>query len=173
MGALEPAPDRACQRSEQEDDMTSAATGPLEYFQGDHRRCDGLWAEVEAAADKGGAAEQHAAFDAAMRRHFELEEQVLFPAIEEATGMTAGPTQVMRMEHTRMRGVLDQMSGAAHSGDWQSVVDHGDTLLMLIGQHNVKEEGILYPMADQFLTPIWSRLHAQIEERDAARAPAS
>ena len=36
----------------------------------------------------------------------------------------------MRMEHTQMRGVLDQMAQAAKSGDFGAVVDHGDTLML-------------------------------------------
>ena len=31
------------------------------------------------------------------------------------------------------------------------MLDHGDTLLMIAQQHNVKEENILYPMADDAL----------------------
>jgi iron-sulfur cluster repair protein YtfE (RIC family) len=30
--------------------------------------------------------------------------------------------------------------------------DHGDSLMMLIQQHNMKEEQILYSMMDQFLS---------------------
>ena len=41
-----------------------------------------------------------------MLRHFEMEEAVLFPAFEEATGMTQGPTMVMHAEHVQMKGVL-------------------------------------------------------------------
>ena len=96
-----------------------------------------------------------AAFDAATRRHFDMEEHVLFPALEEATGMTMGPTRVMRMEHEQMRGLLSRMATAASSADLDALVEHGDTLLMLTQQHNMKEEGMLYPMAAGQLQAQW------------------
>lgn len=141
--------------------------GVVSFFTADHRRCDERWVEVEAGAnahDAAKAASAWAAFDRAMRRHFEMEESVLFPAFERATGMTGGPTMVMRMEHQQMRALLDQMSAAAARGQWDEVVDQGDTLLMLIQQHNTKEEAILYPMAEQHLAGSWSELVVHLKK---------
>jgi iron-sulfur cluster repair protein YtfE (RIC family) len=133
--------------------------GAVGFFTDDHRACDELWAAVEAAADDGhGVEAAFDAFDAAMRRHMDMEERVLFPAFEEATGMTMGPTRVMRAEHDQMRGLLSQMKGA----DADSMLDHGDTLLMLIQQHNVKEEGMLYPMCDARLGSVWPEVAKQL-----------
>lgn len=130
----------------------------------DHRDCDALWAELEQAPAER-QLELWRAFDKALRRHFAMEEEVLFPAIENATGMHGpGPTMVMRMEHGQMRALLDQMEGAAASGDMDSVIDQGDTLLMLIQQHNVKEEGMLYPLADQALEPQWEQLEGRLAQ---------
>lgn len=137
-----------------------------EYFTADHKKCDERWSALEQAADGGNGGEVKAlwaAFDGAMRRHLDMEEKVLFPAFEAATGMTGGPTQVMRMEHERMRGVLGQIGSAVATGDLEDVIDQGDTLLMLVQQHNVKEEGILYPMAAQHLRDRWPELQAQLE----------
>lgn len=129
----------------------------------DHRECDTEWVTVEAAADRGdlaAAREAFAAFDNKMQRHFGFEEQALFPAIEEATGMTSGfgPTAVMRSEHEQMRRILATMAGALAGGDTAAVLDHGDTLLMLIQQHNLKEERILYPIADARVGHVWAEL---------------
>lgn len=136
--------------------------GPAAFFTGDHHVCDDLWAAVEAAAEAGddatAAIAAFAAFDAAMRRHFDMEEQVLFPAFESATGITRGPTVVMRTEHDQMRGVLDQIARAAARRDLDGVLDHGDTLLMLVQQHNVKEEGMLYPMCEAHLGDRWREI---------------
>ena len=141
--------------------------GLAEHFSGDHRRCDDLWGEVEAAVEQGDAASIAAAwqrFDRAMRRHFSMEEEVLFPAFEAATGMAdAGPTFMMRSEHVQMRAVLDQMAAAAERADHQDLVDSGDTLLMLIQQHNTKEQGMLYPMAERALGGQWPQLREQLE----------
>ena len=140
-------------------------SGVVAFFTAEHRACDVLWAAVEAAAEAGDAAKTATAwqdFERALRRHFEMEEQVLFPAFERATGMQGGPTMVMRMEHQQVRGLLDQMASASARGAWDDVVDQGDTLLMLLQQHNVKEEGILYPMAEQVLAPMWSEIAGQL-----------
>jgi len=138
----------------------SPAAGAVEFFTADHHECDELWAAVEAAAEEGDApatVSAFEAFDAAMRRHFRMEEEVLFPALEAATGMTMGPTRVMRMEHDQMRGLLSQMAAAAR-GELDALVEQGDTLLMVTQQHNVKEEGILYPMAGGQLRSQWPDL---------------
>ncbi|MCC6901968.1 MAG: hemerythrin domain-containing protein, partial [Polyangiaceae bacterium] len=131
------------------------ADSPGAHFTPDHRHCDELWAQIEEVADDPkAAAERYGAFDRAMRRHFAMEEEVLFPALEDATGMHGGgPTHVMRMEHAQMKRMLDEMTAAVERGDVSGALDQGDTLLMLIQQHNVKEEGILYPMCDSVLTP--------------------
>lgn len=140
--------------------MTSAA----QFLTEDHRACDELWAAVEAAAegdDIGPTREAFAAFDRALRRHLSFEEQTLFPAIEEAMGSRGGPTTVMRMEHDQMRRLLDTIAGALERSDATSALDHGDTLLMLIQQHNSKEEGVLYPFADARLADAWPAMQTK------------
>lgn len=148
--------------------MGHATGGPAGFFSRDHRACDDLWAQLEAAVDAGESSQVATLwkrFDAAMRRHFAMEEQVLFPALENATGMHGmGPTAVMRAEHAQMCGVLDQMARDAERGDFDNLLDQGDTLLMLTQQHNVKEEGVLYPLAEQHLAGQWVQL---VEKLDA------
>ncbi len=144
---------------------TDADAGLRTFFTDDHQRCDRLWSEAEEAAGAGRADAARGklqAFAAARRRHLAMEEEVLFPAFEQATGMTGGgPTFVMRSEHSQMRRILDEMERAAGAGDLDAVLAQGDTLLMVIQQHNVKEEGMLYPMAERALAAGW----AAIKER--------
>lgn len=125
------------------------------YMTFDHKRCDELYAEAEAAWNDGDnekAAELLRAFDLGMKRHLGEEENVLFPMFTEATGMVGGPVQVMTMEHDQMRGVLTQMLEALEAGDLETAFANGDTMVILMQQHNVKEEGILYPMIEQHTT---------------------
>lgn len=140
--------------------MSVDSSGPLALFTQDHRRCDELWAELEqAGGDPERARLLWTQFEHAMRQHFAMEEEVLFPALEDATGMHGGgPTQVMRMEHAQMKGMLEQMAADVAGGRLDAALDHGDTLLMLIQQHNVKEESVLYPMAQHVLEPSWPDL---------------
>jgi hemerythrin-like domain-containing protein len=145
----------------------------VEYFTADHRDCDERWAEVEGAAQDGttdGILHAFARFDRALRVHLDMEERVLFPAFEDATGMHGGgPTFVMRMEHDQMRGLLDQIAAALASGATQEMLDQGDSLLMLIQQHNAKEEGMLYPMAQRALSAQWKEIRAAIAPIHAGR----
>jgi hemerythrin-like domain-containing protein len=150
--------------------MTSIdiGSGLTAFFEQDHRDCDARWADVEELLDTRDVDAARPAwqkFNAGMRRHIAMEEEVLFPAFESAAKMAGGgPTTVMRMEHQQMRGLLDQIESAMESGDTEQALDIGDTLLMLIQQHNIKEEGMLYPMAENVLADHWSKLAALLEE---------
>jgi hemerythrin-like domain-containing protein len=144
----------------------ASAASLVDYFTSDHRACDAGWADVEAAADAGdlpSMAEHWQRFQNALLRHLGKEEQLMFPAFEAATGMTSGPTQVMRSEHEQMRGVLAQMTAAVERGDAEELIDQGDTLNILIQQHNMKEEGMLYPMADRALQVDWPELRGRLD----------
>lgn len=138
------------------------------FFKQDHQDCDARWAELEEQLDGADDATAQAlwqAFDNGMRRHFAMEEDVLFPAFESRSGMGGGgPTAIMKMEHQQMRGLLDQIGAAMDSGESGDALDLGDTLLMVIQQHNIKEEGMLYPMAENMLADEWAVLAGQLEK---------
>ena len=119
-----------------------------------HKHCDELFAEAEDACandDWTAGAQAFALLNEQLENHFAGEEEILFPAFETATGMTSGPTQVMRTEHRQMRDLLAQMRGALASRDGESFGGAAETLLILMQQHNMKEENILYPMCDNAL----------------------
>lgn len=126
-----------------------------EFMAADHRHCDDAFARAEEAAAGGDWSAAGAAFEtflAAMARHLAMEEQLLFPAFEEATGMSgSGPTEIMRTEHSQMRALFDQMKNAVASRDGNQVLGLCETLLVLMQQHNIKEEAMMYPMLDQAL----------------------
>lgn len=127
----------------------------------DHRRCDELFARVETDVARGdlvAAAGGFAEFARAMERHLAFEEQALFPAVEEATGQQAGPTQVMRLEHAQMRTLFQEMAQALTSPEAQRYLGLSETLLILLQQHNMKEEHILYQLADATLGEQGARL---------------
>jgi hemerythrin-like domain-containing protein len=126
----------------------------LEFLGNDHRACDDLFASAESAVAQNNwdsARDLFDRFQAAMAHHLAMEEDVLFPAFENRTGMRSGPTEVMRMEHAQMRTVLQDMAQAVHAADRDGYLGLSETLNMLMQQHNVKEENMLYPMSDQVL----------------------
>jgi len=141
--------------------------GLVAFFTQDHRNCDLDWTDLESSLESGEKdliIAKWKAFDGGLRRHFDMEEKEFFPQFEQVTGMTnGGPTFVMKMEHTQMRGVLDQMQVLVDDGNYEEVRNQGDTLLMLIQQHNVKEEGMLYPMSEQHLSGKWDQIKAKLE----------
>ncbi len=136
-----------------------------DFMSADHRRCDDEFAASETAVDKENweeADDRLTAFVTDTERHFRMEEEVLFPAFEEATGMTMGPTQVMRMEHQQMRQLMEDMKQALADRARDTFLGYSETMLMLMQQHNAKEEQMLYQMADQSLAGKQEQLIARM-----------
>lgn len=147
----------------------NSLTEPLQQH---HKHCDDLFADAEAAAADGDWVRCQALltrFHGEIETHFRTEETVLFPAFETATGMTGGPTQMMRMEHAQMRDLIEQMQAALTAQAGEAFSGAAETLLVFMQQHNMKEENILYPMCDRTLTVQADTLGTQLRERlDAA-----
>ncbi len=124
------------------------------YMGSDHQSCDELFAQVEASIDAKNWTQAEATFISfyqALERHFSMEEEVLFPAFEQATGSSAGPTSIMRKEHQQLRAIASRLNGAVLQQDSNDFFDHADTLHIMMAQHNLKEETILYGMTDRVL----------------------
>jgi hemerythrin-like domain-containing protein len=124
-----------------------------DFMTQDHRDCDEIFSQMEEAVanNSGEAVAKFEAFYDDLTNHFKMEEMVLFPAFEQKTGMTQGPTQVMVMEHEQMRGLLSQMVEAIGSKDNDKFFGLSETLMILMQQHNMKEEQMLYTMIQQHL----------------------
>lgn len=125
-----------------------------QFMAQDHKDCDLLFAKAENAASTGDWETAGLAFDEfiqSMERHLGIEEQELFPAFEEETGVVTGPTEMMRMEHDQMRVLFAEMSYALEQKNSDDFLGIADTLLIMMQQHNIKEEQILYSMMDQRL----------------------
>ncbi len=136
------------------------------YMTSEHEHCDDLFAAAEnaaAAGDLDGARAQYDAFRQATLTHFMREESVLFPAFDERTGMVGGPTSMMCLEHAQMRETLAAMDQALARGDAQAFLGLAEGLLLIMRQHNLKEEQILYPMTDQALSDESDTLLRQME----------
>ena len=143
-------------------------SGLAAFFEQDHRDCDARWADVEELLDTDDIEAARPAwqkFVTGMRRHIAMEEEVLFPAFELASAAgDGGPTAVMRTEHQQMHGLLKQIAAAIESGNSELALDVGDTLLMLVQQHSLKEESMLYPMAENLLTGQWADMVKRLEQ---------
>lgn len=125
-----------------------------EFLGADHKRCDELFAITERSVEQGDWALAKTAFQdfsEAQVHHLAMEETVLFPAFEKATGSTNGPTSVMRAEHKQMLGLMEQMDDAIEKLNASNFFGNAETLNIMLQQHNMKEESMLYPMTDRAL----------------------
>lgn len=118
----------------------------------DHRDCDNAFVDFENVISEGNWTDLRLRWDAfaqKLRHHFDMEESVLFPSFESATGISGGPTAVMRSEHQQMRELMSEIEYALEHQDEDQCLGVAETLMLMMQQHNMKEEQMLYPMADQ------------------------
>ena len=137
-----------------------------EFMINHHHQCDEMFAQAEAAVAEGDWASAQQRFEAyaqQMERHFDMEDNLLFPQFDQRTGHVGGPTMVMKMEHNQMRVVIHEMRAAVETKDAQQYLGHSETLLVLMQQHNFKEEGVLYNMIDHLFADDAEKLVAQLE----------
>jgi len=126
-----------------------------EYMTAKHRECDDVFSEAETAVAEQNwplALDKWQSFARELSEHLTQEEEVLFPKFEEATGMTSGPTQVMRMEHQQMRALVQDLDNALAAKEKDEYLGLSETLMVMMQQHNMKEEMMLYPMMAQHLS---------------------
>jgi len=136
------------------------------FMTDDHRHCDDLLAEAEQALAQNDPVAAEAAFAhfcRALLAHFDSEEKTLFPTFEAKTGITMGPTQVMRQEHAQMRILADAALGNLKMRNLDDYLGQTETLLIMMQQHNMKEENVLYPMCDEHLAAEAGALIAHLE----------
>ena len=148
-------------------------TNIKEFMADDHRFCDEVIVRVEtavAAHEWDDALNSFTQAQTLVLQHFDAEETLIFPAFEEKTGMRGGPTQVMRDEHVQMRQLMDAARQALLAKDADDYTGYAETLLIMMQQHNMKEENVLYPMCDQHLGNDLPTLIPQLQEKMPGRA---
>jgi len=120
----------------------------------DHRKCDENFGYIEELiegkvydlADK-----EFKKWKLGMENHLDKEEKYLFLKAEEKFGGPVGPIMVMKMEHQQMRDIFSRMENAINEKDSNTFLGLAESCMILIQQHNMKEEQILYPMIDRAL----------------------
>ncbi|HET9973517.1 MAG TPA: hemerythrin domain-containing protein [Streptosporangiaceae bacterium] len=88
----------------------------------------------------------------ALRRHIYLEEEFLFPLLRDAEPGLAAPVFVMLREHAQIWGTLEALERAVDAGAGSGLALRKRLTVQLL-HHNLKEEKILYPRADDLLPP--------------------
>jgi hemerythrin-like domain-containing protein len=119
-----------------------------EAFGRDHRR---LEEALDASAVYVGTAQWAAAvaafveFRRGIERHMEIEEQELFPAVED--GAETALTATLRKGHRDLRVFFEELNDALEAHDAEEFGRTARTMRALLARHDEKEEAELYPAA--------------------------
>lgn len=91
--------------------------------------------------------------------HFREEEQALFPVLGRHIDTASGPIAMLMEEHAIFRQLELQFEEAvaaleaSHGDGWaEKLCDAGDSIGRLLPAHIEKEEGVLFPMAEDVLS---------------------
>ena len=114
----------------------------------DHDRLDDLFSQYRTDRTQPSAHEAFYHFKEGIEVHIDWEEDILFPLFEERTGMlNRGPTFVMRKEHKQIKGILKKIDTQINAKQFDTQLLE-EELLLVLTNHNDKEESILYPGID-------------------------
>lgn len=84
----------------------------------------------------------------ALRRHIYLEEEFLFPLMYRANAALIAPLSVMLREHAQLWVTLDELE---REPDPRAMLTLCKRLTSQLLHHNLKEERVVYPQADDLL----------------------
>jgi hemerythrin-like domain-containing protein len=84
----------------------------------------------------------------ALASHAQLEDDLLFVALEPYIAAQQGPLAVMRMEHSAIEGALERLPETTDVEDAHSLLLY---LVEVAREHFAKEEQVLFRMAEQAL----------------------
>ena len=116
-------------------------------------------------------------FDVEFWVHFDKEEKALFPEFDNFMPRGVGPIAAMISEHVVLRDTNEEMQKAIARylevddslGARQAITQYGMHFIEFLRGHILKEDGILFRMAEMHLTPGQNervvRLFPQVEER--------
>lgn len=85
---------------------------------------------------------------AGLATHAQIEDELLFVALEGVLGPDGGPLPVMRAEHEEVEATLQRLTEAADVRDAEALAAR---LATVAREHFAKEESVLFPMAEQLL----------------------
>jgi hemerythrin-like domain-containing protein len=91
---------------------------------------------------------QAALLAAALKPHAQLENELLFRAMESHLPSDSGPLAVMRIEHEEIEGTLERLQEMQELAEAKKMIAHA---IHTAREHFAKEEQVLFPMANQML----------------------
>ena len=112
---------------------------------GQHDYLAALEATTRRALERGDAREMGEAlrgFEGALCAHFDLEEQVHFPALHGHDPATGPELETLVTEHRGFRASLAQLRATAEAGDRAPVAAAFDALVVALRTHESREESL-------------------------------
>lgn len=138
-----------------------------EIMTNDHRECDSGFENIEFFISNNKKSEALILFNNWVKKnliHFDIEENIIFPKLSEKLGMDIPPVKMMLLEHAQIKNLIKEMDISLRTDDIETFLGLADSCFMLIQQHNMKEEQILYTLIDNSLSDS-SDLLVHIRER--------
>lgn len=137
-----------------------------------HREALDRLAEVEACLGPDGPRDfagflNFLRFDLA--HHFSVEENALFPILEQHPHLAHGPVRVMSREHDEFRELARRLDGEVRAGNEAGQDESAADLIAFLRAHIAKEEHVLFPVARQVLS---DEQQDQIDSLAAELSPA-
>ena len=122
----------------------------------EHLRCESLLGSTQSAfvrAEWPAFRECVAKLRDALLAHFAAEEEVVFAHFERDTGLRE-PTLELRMQHQRMREILEALASVSPAHDPEGCGAELATLAALFRQHRETEEDTMYRAFDRTLDAV-------------------
>ncbi len=95
-------------------------------------------------------------FERELGPHSEREEGILFPAMVKYIGRETGPIAVMEYEHDQAKknlaSFLAHTEDITEGMDMRNIANYAVQAYLILTDHFMKEERVLFPMAQQMLT---------------------
>lgn len=134
----------------------------------DHRLCDHAYEAVEKYILEQNytlAEKEFLQWKNLNLKHFSIEEEILFPQTVSGLGAKIPPIMVMEMEHIQIKKMFDEIEKTILTKDSKKFHELAETCLIMIQQHNMKEEQILYPIIDRATQNISDELQKILIEK--------
>lgn len=127
----------------------------LEFMTADHRRIHQMLDHLVKLArnDQREELKAHLIYlETGLRRHFQMEEDLLFGVIIEKLGTPRGPAAVLRDQHIQSLEIVKSIGQLIRSSTLgNQLIGLAEELQQLLSSHSGMEERILYAIIDQLL----------------------
>ncbi len=139
----------------------------------DHRRYEAVLEDCRVAAEREewrAARRLFEEFLSHLKLHMRMEEEVVYPAYDQAEGGPQKATQAMRDEHEQIVRLLRDLSWILKTNDSEHFLESLVPLRHAMMEHHEHEEQVFLPMAERVLLDRREEILKKLEEFGEAHA---